>query len=482
MKKISLTLLLIASFAIKSYSQQIPLFGQYYINPFIYNPSLTGQDKQTKIFLIHRNQWSSLPGAPVTNIFSVDAPIFGNKLGVGINLSNDVSGLLTRTGILGSISYRARLTDNNYILFGIGLGILNNTIDFSRAIVHDPNEASIQGQNGQKTGIDASFGATYLYKKLEVGFAMPQSTASSFQYVNGTDARSSYTLFRLYQGTLKYSFDLNKSRNIVAYPLVMIRVPQANAPIQLDVNGVIDWKSVGWIGATYKKDYGFSLNAGLRYKGLHIGYMYDIPSNSIASYAGMTNEILIGYAFGNRYNDDDTQKRLFALENKVSTIDNKVGAVEKQTKNNTDSLRHLTVRVDTLENRFNRHLFNNAEDLKNAKVGDIYELKNVNFATNSSELNKRSIEVLEELFQVLNDNPKLKIEIDGHTDDIDNEAYNYKLSVERAKAVKKYLEDVGIDTERLTYKGFGETQPLSKGKNSRARAINRRTEFKIMAK
>ncbi|MBN2683144.1 MAG: PD40 domain-containing protein [Bacteroidales bacterium] len=112
----------------------------------------------------------------------------------------------------------------------------------------------------------------------------------------------------------------------------------------------------------------------------------------------------------------------------------------------------------------------------------IVVLKNIFFETDSYILKRESTTELTTLINFLNANPKIKIEIRGHTDDVGNEDYNKKLSNNRAKSVYDYLISKGIDKTRLQYKGFGYSIPLIKDTSPEARAQNRRTEFRIISK
>jgi outer membrane protein OmpA-like peptidoglycan-associated protein len=79
--------------------------------------------------------------------------------------------------------------------------------------------------------------------------------------------------------------------------------------------------------------------------------------------------------------------------------------------------------------------------------------------------------------QVLVDNPKIKIEIQGHTDDRGSADYNKKLSDRRAAAVLKYLVSHGIDPSRLTSHGYGKEKPIVPNDTDQNRALNRRVQF-----
>lgn len=104
-------------------------------------------------------------------------------------------------------------------------------------------------------------------------------------------------------------------------------------------------------------------------------------------------------------------------------------------------------------------------------------LKNVFFETGSAELMSTSLIELNRLKDLLVDNPQLKIQINGHTDNVGSEGDNQSLSTKRAKAVQDYLIKEGIASNRLKYKGFGESQPIASNDSADGKRTNRRTEF-----
>ncbi|NJO03852.1 MAG: OmpA family protein [Bacteroidia bacterium] len=102
------------------------------------------------------------------------------------------------------------------------------------------------------------------------------------------------------------------------------------------------------------------------------------------------------------------------------------------------------------------------------------------FDYNSAQLKRQSIPALQTLVAFLETNSGLKIELHGHTDDIGTEERNLLLSEQRAEAVYKYLIAQGIDTNRLSFRGFGESRPIASNETAYGRSLNRRTEFVII--
>lgn len=117
------------------------------------------------------------------------------------------------------------------------------------------------------------------------------------------------------------------------------------------------------------------------------------------------------------------------------------------------------------------------------KVGKGYTLNNIYYKTNSADLEKQSIAVIEEFAEYLKANPNIKIEVLGHTDNVGNDNANYALSTDRAFTVRETLVEMGVDQKQITAsKGFGASQPIADNLTAEGRAKNRRTEFMIVGK
>ncbi len=101
----------------------------------------------------------------------------------------------------------------------------------------------------------------------------------------------------------------------------------------------------------------------------------------------------------------------------------------------------------------------------------------INFDIDKATIKPESMGTLNMIVQVLKDNPDLKFEIDGHTDNTGSASHNLTLSQQRADAVKDQLIKMGVEASRLTSKGFGDTKPVSDNTSLDGRANNRRVEF-----
>jgi outer membrane protein OmpA-like peptidoglycan-associated protein/tetratricopeptide (TPR) repeat protein len=119
--------------------------------------------------------------------------------------------------------------------------------------------------------------------------------------------------------------------------------------------------------------------------------------------------------------------------------------------------------------------------LQPIEPGAVVVLQNIFFDTKKFDLQSASLTELDKIVVLLNENPRLKILIGGHTDNVGKPADNLLLSNNRAKAVVNYLAQKGIAPQRLSFKGFGAAKPVADNKTESGRMQNRRTEMNVVS-
>ena len=119
-------------------------------------------------------------------------------------------------------------------------------------------------------------------------------------------------------------------------------------------------------------------------------------------------------------------------------------------------------------------------DIEKIEKGKSYNLNNIYFATNKWDLTAKSRAIIDLFVEFLEDNPTIKVEIQGHTDDIGTEEDNQILSEKRAESVYRYIIEKKVSPQRLRYKGYGELMPIVPNSTEYGRAKNRRTVFLIL--
>lgn len=118
--------------------------------------------------------------------------------------------------------------------------------------------------------------------------------------------------------------------------------------------------------------------------------------------------------------------------------------------------------------------------LDKVTVGATSVLKNIFFEFDKFDVQDKSITELEKMVRFLTENPQVKVEISGHTDNDGSPAYNLKLSQTRAQSVANHLIQHGIDLKRISQKGYGADRPIKPNDSEENKQANRRIEFKIL--
>ena len=152
-------------------AQNDPSFRQFYFNPFHFNPAYTGIDGYTDIYFSVRKQWVDFKDAPLVSQFSAQYAT-RERLSLGFTVSDQEVVALQNTFISAALAYRVPMAKKKSLIFGLsgGVGVSNLDLgdyDYS----NDPTVL-----NAATTSVygNASFGAVYEWKRLRIGFALPQ--------------------------------------------------------------------------------------------------------------------------------------------------------------------------------------------------------------------------------------------------------------------------------------------------------------------
>lgn len=291
------------------YSQQIVMFNHYFYKPMAYNPAFTGTGNGTNLMLINHTQWTGFKGGPQYNILTFDGNLINKNTGLGVSLISDKKGVNSRIGGNISYSYKIRFKNKIHLQLGLSLGVINQSIDFSKASVENQNDPSLFTNSQNKTTFDANAGLAFIFKNLEFGFAIPQAFNNKLKYVSTYDTRTFFTQNRHYISSLKYKFFiLPVKKEISISPQVLMRY-LPNTPLQYDANVNFDWQNKFWLGATYKSNYAIGLNLGVvLFKQFSIGYSYDYIIGSIKKYAGLSHEIMLNIKFNKKKDKTELER------------------------------------------------------------------------------------------------------------------------------------------------------------------------------
>lgn len=114
-------------------------------------------------------------------------------------------------------------------------------------------------------------------------------------------------------------------------------------------------------------------------------------------------------------------------------------------------------------------------------AGEAIRLSNLNFSQGKAQISPDSYPELDEVVDMMKENTKITIQLEGHTDNLGDPKANMRLSEDRVEAVRKYIVGKGIQKNRIKTKAFGGSQPLTTETTPQARNLNRRVEMRILS-
>lgn len=372
-----------------SFGQQMPFSSHYYINMMTVNPALTGSGENTQAYLSHRSQFAGLNGGPQTSYLSLDGPTLSKKFGIGFTALNDVTSILARTNFMVNYAYSLKLGNESNLRFGLAAGIQNNRIDFDKAQVVDQNDVILYGPRQNQTVFNADFGLALNVKKLQFGFAIPQLLANEPIFTTNTGEDLIYSTKRHIRSTLKYEFAFGENGKNVFYPLVMIRAVKG-APVQFDINAVLDFKKRAWFVVTYHSNYAIAVSAGLRMDNFSIGYAHDFVLSKVANYSKRSSEIVLSYRFGEKDKaqqllNEELKKQMDLNNKKVNDNIDEIEALNEQ----TDSLKSELEKTNSKLNELSKNV-NSTIDAQNAIKNELnntqQQLKNAQLNNNQQQI------------------------------------------------------------------------------------------------
>jgi outer membrane protein OmpA-like peptidoglycan-associated protein len=141
-----------------------------------------------------------------------------------------------------------------------------------------------------------------------------------------------------------------------------------------------------------------------------------------------------------------------------------------------------TIPQSALKRFYNEITFETVIELSEIVINKEIVLENIYYDYNKSDIRPDAAEELDKLVQIMKDNPKISIELGSHTDSRGNDDYNMALSQSRAEAAVNYIVSKGISPDRLSARGYGETNPIiPTASQEKEYQVNRRTEFKVIS-
>ena len=379
-------------------AQQVAMYNHYFYNPLFYNPAFSGNNESAEAMLLNRSQWVDFNNGPQLNIFMADGSIKDKKSGVGVILTSDKRGINKRTGGSLSYSYRANISDDVYLLFGLAAGVVSHGIDYSKAVSENAADPTLFYTQQQKTTFDGNAGIAFMCKGLEIAGSAPQLFGNKVNFVDDSvGVRSFYSQSRHYMASLKYNIPLSKDKGLYLAPQGLVRIVP-NTPLQYDANLNFEWKNKLWLGGTYKSNYAVSVNAGICvYKQFNIGYSYEFITGNLANYSGISHEIMVNFKFGKtkKHDEADTANAAAQLatnemyQHKLDSMNEELSDNQRRINENQQKILELSTKLEQMkaqQQAMQQQMANNQNNTNQAGNGNQANPNN-NSANNNSQTN-----------------------------------------------------------------------------------------------
>lgn len=297
MKKIGLALLILVS-AMYAAAQQEAMFTHYSFNTLGVNPGYAGSRDALTVTGLHRSQWVSFPGAPVTQTLTLHAPVFNEKVGLGLSFINDKIGPTTNTGIFVDFAYKIQVGEQGKLAFGLKAGLNVRGDDLTSITTIADNDPSFQANVQSQLMPNFGFGLYYSLPRFYAGISTPRLLQNKFETnttTGGTNLASEARHYYFIAGTI---FNLTENGDIKLKPTTFVKVTAA-APVEMDLTALFYYKDFLWAGPMLRTGDAFGVLAGVNITDqFSLGYSFDWSfGNKTGRYNGGSHELMLRYDF-----------------------------------------------------------------------------------------------------------------------------------------------------------------------------------------
>lgn len=279
-------------------AQQEVMVSHYMFNGLFLNPAYAGSHPYMSATALHRSQWVGLEGAPSTQVFGFDTPLFDNKLGAGLTVINDRIGDTRQLEVNANVAYHLQLDKENKhrLAFGIRAGVTNYSARLTDTEVWESNDPVFSQDINNELIPRFGAGVYYYSERIYAGISIPTLYAADSKIkLNIDDLRESYYT-RHYFLNAGVVFDVGEKFQIK--PSTLVKIEEA-APVNVDINCNVLYNNLIWVGVSYRTGDAvvalLDVNVTPQFR---IGYAYDFTLSQLNQHSNGTHEIMLGYQFG----------------------------------------------------------------------------------------------------------------------------------------------------------------------------------------
>jgi len=273
-----------------AYAQQDPQYTQYMYNTLVVNPGYTGSTGNLEANLLHRTQWVGIDGAPQTQAFSIHAPVFNEKIGLGLSAVNDKIGPANEVYVDANFSYSIDMGLESKIAFGLKAGARVLDIDWSKGRYYQEGDPLLNTNINNKINPAIGAGIYYYTDTYYAGVSVPNFLRADYY----DDIQEATVSDRLHYYVIG-GYVFNLSDNLKFKPAVLGKIV-SGAPITVDVSANFLLYEKLTLGASYRYDDSVSALAGFQItRGIFVGYSYDYSVTELNKYNDGSHEFVLKF-------------------------------------------------------------------------------------------------------------------------------------------------------------------------------------------
>ncbi len=280
-------------------AQQYPLFSNFVVNNYGYNPATPAKAGTIGGHFVYRNQWVGIDQAPETSFAGIRGGLKQIPISVGGYFFSDKAGLMERKGGMARVAYTVTLAENTTLSAGIEAG--THSLSISQDYVVDDALDQLVADGIEKQNIpDLNIGLHFQREGLFIGLAFPQLLEKNLDFV-GTQSQDQSRILRHYFAMAGYTYYLNEK--VAIEPSAIVKVVKG-APTQFDASVRVLLNKF-WIGGNYRHKDAIAALVGLNFKNFEVAYGYDVTTTNLNNYNSGGHEISVGFHFGGKADKDN---------------------------------------------------------------------------------------------------------------------------------------------------------------------------------
>lgn len=289
-------------------AQQDPMYTHYMFNTQAVNPAYAGNRGMLTMTLLHRSQWIGVKGAPMSQTFTLNTPIFRNKLGLGVSLQNDKIGPTNIFSGNLDLAYRLKLNKRNHLAFGIKGAVSYYNRNLRDLYADQPGDMAISNASQNDMFLDFGIGLLYTHEHFYIGLSTPKALLYNFSGDDGTNVggREIQHFYFTAGGAV------NLGAKTVWKPSTFLRVAYG-APITLDVSSLFEFNKKFEVGAMWRSRDAIGLLLGYTFKeNFRVGYSFDWSyGHKTFNYNFGSHEVMLRYELFYKGKENITSPRYF---------------------------------------------------------------------------------------------------------------------------------------------------------------------------